>query len=177
MVAARPPGLCLPHCRERLLVSPDRPNPRSLAGHFRGSDPLLCERGQRLHPLGKIRQLGEPRELTLADRKDPAILSEPHRQLCSSQLASGEEEPAIGGQPESVIERDAPIERMWRQRRRLQPEAAGGRVLGGGLLARPLVFPDLSLAPVPGLHSDRPAGREDAYEEEEPEAFHERSSR
>ena len=174
VLAPRPSRLRFANRREGFLVPAQRANPRSLSRDLCGGHPIPGQRGEGLHQLGEVRQLGNAGELALSEREDPAAVRETCRDVGSRQLPRREQESAIRFQPESVIERDAPVEGMRRQGRRLEPEPARSRVLCGAFLAVALVFLELSLAPTPGLDTYRHGGGEDAQDDEKRDAFHER---
>ena len=173
VVAFGPSGLRITDGREGFLVPAHRPNSRSLAGDLLGRDPLFGKRSESVHQLGKIRQLANASEFPSSAREDPAAVRKTCRDVRVRQLARREQEPAVGFQPQHFVESKATLQWVRRQGLRLETQLPCGIVLRGALLAVPLVVPQLSLAPTPGIDTHRRAGGEEEEGDEDRDAFHE----
>src|SRR5439155_19956382 len=108
--------------RKGFLVSAYCANLRNLAGNLRCRDPIAGEWRESVHQLGKVRQLGDASELSSAARKAPASVRELCRDVRVRQLPRREQEPAIGLQPQHLVESKAPLERVRGQGLRLETE-------------------------------------------------------
>ena len=159
--------------RDKCLLLPTQgANPRRLSDNLRRGDPLFGERSEGFEQLGKVRQLGDAGDIAVADRHDPLTLREASGDVCSCQLLRCEQKPAIGSQPERVVESTAPVEGVWRQRTRLEPELDCGIRLRGLLLSESLVLLELSLPPLPHLASGHRGSSQHAKADDEREVLH-----
>src|SRR5205814_615861 len=169
---ARPPRLRFANRAKRFLLPAQGANSRGLSADLRCGDPLLGEGSEGLEQLGKVRQLGDAGDIAIADRHDPLTLREASSDVCSCQFLRCEQKPAIGSEPERVVESTAPIYRVWRQRACLEPEPDRGVCLRGLLLSDSFVLFELSPPPLPHLAACRRGSSEDAQTDDEREVLH-----